>query len=189
MVVVKICLHTSLRSTCKASNRSRKDKRFRSKSQQDRRVSKLATFKQRKCPLERSLHEKPGTCPAFLSVCFHHRLIRAPSSHREVVAKPDSFKGVGTVLPRYSLLAASRHLDHVGTRNGTLQRLRVGARTEGPNHRKTSRRHRRRSGASCHKETDGTTGTGQRHQSIRRCKLLELRDLLFRSRPTKLVSR
>src|SRR5438874_2655175 len=45
MVVVKTCLRIFRRSTCRASRRSRKDKRFRSKSQRDRRASRPAIFK------------------------------------------------------------------------------------------------------------------------------------------------
>ncbi len=71
-------------------------------------------------PARAVVARKAGHVPGFFVGLLHHRLIRAPSSHREVVAKPDSFKGVGTVLSQYSLLAASRHLDHVGTRDGTL---------------------------------------------------------------------
>jgi hypothetical protein len=71
-------------------------------------------------PVRTVVARKAGHVPGFFVGLLHHRLIRASSSHRELAAKPDSFKGVGTILSQYSLLAASRHLGHFGTRNGTL---------------------------------------------------------------------
>jgi hypothetical protein len=46
-------------------------------------------------PVRTVVARKAGHVPGFFVGLLHHRLIRAPSSHREVVAKPDSFKESG----------------------------------------------------------------------------------------------
>ena len=58
-------------------------------------------------PARTVVARKAGRVPGFFVGLLHHRLVRTLSSHRDVVAKPDSFKGVGTVLSQYPLLADS----------------------------------------------------------------------------------